>query len=72
MEDGIGVSQRGQYGGITPEKVGSDHVNTGLRGLRLAVDADHSFPRGAQSTDEGAAEEAGGSGHDRGHKSSSP
>jgi hypothetical protein len=72
MEDGIGVSQRGQYGRITTEKVSSDQVNTGPCGLRLAVDADHSFARGAQGTDEDAAEEAGGSGHDRGHKSSSP
>ena len=72
MEDGIGVSQRGQYGGITTEKVSSDHMNTRQCRLRLAVDADHSFARSAQSTDEGAADEAGGSGHDRDHKSSSP
>jgi hypothetical protein len=72
MEDSIRLSQRGQDGWITVEKVGSDRVNTRLCGLRLAIDADYSFARGVQSTDEGAADEAGGSGHDRGHASSSP
>jgi hypothetical protein len=71
MEDGIGLVQCDQDGWITAEKVGSDRLDTRLCGLRLAIDADHSFARGVQSTDEGATDEAGGSGHDRGHTSSS-